>query len=281
MYPLVKSFSLFLVLFGLSLESSACVDSVWYQIDTVRCNGSRDGGIMVTKVFGGQEPYYFSIDGQSFSTNPSFDHLWTGAYTLSVRDGSGCVTTLSVNVPEPDEMTVWIKASDTSIIAGKELILRAIIYPENTVVKSVKWSPEELFPKQDITIQKISISKPRIITVEVSNINNCKASDQVKISLDPVNIYFPNAIRPGSEDNASFTVYSGEGVQKVSSLTIYGRNGATLFDKHNFPPNDPKLGWNARLSGEKVQSGVYLWVADLEMLDGTHQHFDGTVTVIE
>lgn len=281
MLPLVKSLFITFLLFCFHLDANACIDSLWYQIDTVQCNGFRNGKIKVEQVFGGQAPYYYSIDGQSFSTNPTFDHLWAGEYILSVRDASGCVSTMSLNLTEPEKLAIRIQASDSSIIAGKPLLLRALISPENAVLKSILWQPTHLFPKQDTIRQQVVISETIDFSVEITNDKGCVTRNKLTVFVEQINIYFPNALKPGSAEDAYFTVYSGEGVQKVNTLMIYSRTGAQVFEQHDFLPNDPKKGWNGQWNGQRVQAGVYLWVAELVFLDGTLQRFDGSITVVE
>ncbi|HND89684.1 MAG TPA: hypothetical protein PK971_15230, partial [Saprospiraceae bacterium] len=54
---------------------ASCVDSVWWKVESVQCYGLRNGLLRVDTVFGGERPFYFSLDGQTFSTRPEFDRL--------------------------------------------------------------------------------------------------------------------------------------------------------------------------------------------------------------
>jgi hypothetical protein len=61
---------------------------------------------------------------------------------------------------------------------------------------------------------------------------------------------------------------------------VYSRNGSLVFERENFPPNDPLKGWNGRCRGKVVQSGVYPFLAVLEYRDGQKKSFQGSITVI-
>jgi len=281
MHLLVRPYHI-IIFFLLSYTSgNACVDSLWYKAEPVQCYGLRNGKIIVKKVFGGTAPYFYSIDGQSFSTNPEFDHLWAGNYTLSVRDATGCVKTIAIKLSEPSELELRLLASDSNIVAGKPLFLKALISPDTANLRFIQWRPPHLFSKQDTLQQQLIISESTNFALEIIDNNGCTARSHLTVTVAQTNIYIPNVIKLGSTQDAYFTVFAGEGVHQVLSLKVYSRVGATVFERLNFPANDPLIGWNGRWDGQKVQTGVYLWLADVELLDGSKAHFEGNVTVVE
>jgi hypothetical protein len=82
------------------------IDSVRTIVTPVQCYGLRNGVIQVDSVYGGAKPYFYSIDGQSFTTNPIFDRLWAGSYTLYVRDASGETKKWPIQLKEPNNLQV-------------------------------------------------------------------------------------------------------------------------------------------------------------------------------
>ncbi|MBL7825333.1 MAG: gliding motility-associated C-terminal domain-containing protein [Saprospiraceae bacterium] len=258
----------------------ACIDSIWTQAKPVQCKGLRNGEVEVLNVFGGQKPYYFSIDGQSFSTNPKFDHLWPGSYDVFVRDGSGCIVKFPVIVNEPPEFKVRLQASDSLVVPGKSFTIHALYAPETAAIVSISWSPTHLFVRQDTLRQTIAISKSEHFSISLSDKNGCLAEDDVEVDVEKPNYFIPNVIKPGDQQNGFFTVYAGEGVAEVNLMQIYSRSGAKLFEKSHFAPNDPLRGWNGRWNGQTVQSGVYVWLIEIQYLDGSKHRLDGTVTVV-
>ena len=53
-------------------------------------NCTTEGSIMVA-ASGGIEPYSYSIDGETFSTNPVFSGLSGGDFVLIAMDSQGCI----------------------------------------------------------------------------------------------------------------------------------------------------------------------------------------------
>src|SRR3546814_6544067 len=76
--------------------------SATFNVNAATCNGN-DGSITNSAADGGHGgAYSFSIDGgQSFQTVSEFNGLAGGAYTLRVRDNTGCETDFAANVTFP------------------------------------------------------------------------------------------------------------------------------------------------------------------------------------
>jgi hypothetical protein len=269
-----------LCLFMQKLNAGPCPDSVRLNIHSVQCYGLRNGIIEVDTVFGGIRPFYFSIDGQTFSTNPVFDHLWPGTYTLYVRDDSGCIRQWPATVPEPEELVVSLSAEKDTTVAGKPFELRATVAPESIPITAIEWRPPSFFPTQDTLSQTVQISETTIFAIEIESVGGCIARDQATVTVKKTNVYIPNVIKPGSNQDAYFTVFAGEGVAKVLTMQVYSRGGGLVFERFNFEPNDPLRGWNGRWQGKYVQPGVYPWRVVVEYLDGRQESFHGDVTVM-
>lgn len=259
--------------------SGACVDSVRLSIQPVQCFGLRNGLIRIDTVFGGIRPFYFSIDGQTFSTRPEFESLWAGDYLIYVRDASGCLWETSAYVPEPEELKVNLTASDTVIESGMSVDLRAEPAPDTIPLKLIDWRPPALFTYQNDLMQEVRPTETTTISVEITDYNNCVAHDQVTIHVEKTSVYFPNIFKPGSNQDAYFTAYGGEGVARIVQLQVYSRAGGLVFERKDFLPNDPLKGWNGRWRGKTVQPGVYPWLAIVEYLDGKKVRIQGGVTV--
>lgn len=259
---------------------AGCVDSVHLKVKPVQCYGLRNGVVRVDTVYGGEKPFFYSIDGQSFSTNPTFDHLWPGEYILYVRDASNCVRHWPVTVPEPEELQVRLFADADKVAAGDPLELKAAVTPEALTLQAIEWRPPDLFQRQDTLVQTVFISESTTFAIEVKTKGGCIARDQTTVEVEKANLYFPNVIKPGSNQDAYFTLFAGSGIDHIVSMQVYSRGGGLVFERRNFAPNDPIKGWNGRWQGKYVQSGVYPWMAVVEYMDGKQQIFQGTVTVM-
>lgn len=69
------------------------------QLDA-SCPGLNDASFIITGL-GGTQPYEYSLNGQAFSTNGSFNNLAAGTYTILIRDLNQCTTLDSITLGEP------------------------------------------------------------------------------------------------------------------------------------------------------------------------------------
>ena len=94
-------------------------------------------------------------------------------------------------------------------------------------------------------------------------------------------VFAPNIFTPnGDGENDIFVIYGGEGVSKVLSLKLYNREGAEVFKKENFLPNDPNFGWDGTFRTFAQQPQVFMWVAEMQFLDGAVLQFTGDTMLL-
>lgn len=270
----------FCALFGYAETVCACIDSMSVRVVSVTCHGLRNGAVYVDTVFGSEGPFYFSLDGLIWSTRPEFDRLGPGSYLLRVRNPQGCQASRLVEVFEPELLEVFLEADRYEVPQGGVVALHATVLPAGTPLSSVTWRP----PGIDDGNQSLSITfapkETTPVAVEVHTDRGCSASSQVLLEVEQSKLYFPNAIQPGSDLNAFFTVYSDEALRLVRHLQVYDRTGGLLFERHHFEPNQPALGWNGQAAGSAVLPGTYTWSAVLEFSDGHTEHRVGVLHVL-
>jgi hypothetical protein len=133
---------------------------------------------------------------------------------------------------------------------------------------------------QDTLAQTVSISETTTFAIEIQTPGGCIARDQVTVIVKKANVFIPNVIKPGSNQDAYFTVFAGEGVTRIVTMQVFSRGGGLVFERHDFQPNDPLRGWNGRWQNKYVQPGVYPWQVVVEYLDGRQESFRGDVTVV-
>jgi hypothetical protein len=63
------------------------------------CNDK--GSITVTNVQGGLSPYAYSLDNTNYTTSPVFNDLYSGNYTVYIRDANACAISRSTSLQGP------------------------------------------------------------------------------------------------------------------------------------------------------------------------------------
>lgn len=257
--------------------------SMEVRADSVQCHGGSNGSIRVGPVQGGQTPFAYSIDNQNFKSDFIFEKLPTGLYTLTVRDANGCTFSASAEVHEPPLLSV-VLTGDPLVVSGSSFSLMAEPSPISAALRHILWEPAALFPAPQSLQQTLSILQPTVFRVTVADWKACTATDTLHVRVDRTRfVFFPNVIAPeGGEqaENQRFTAYGSEAVQQLRWLRVFDRWGNLLFERTNFPPNDPALGWDGRFQGQTASPGSYPWAAEVEYADGQREHFWGDVSVL-
>jgi len=76
----------------------------------VTCNGGTDGSITVNSTSGGSGTLLFSIDGSNWYNSGKFTGLTAGTYTVSVKDGNGCIGNSAAQIiSQPNAIAVSVR----------------------------------------------------------------------------------------------------------------------------------------------------------------------------
>ena len=117
------------------------------------------------------------------------------------------------------------------------------------------------------------------VILNVADSLGCRAADTILIRVEP-NVFAPNIIYPASENNNHhFTLFSKEALP-IHRLSVYDRWGENVFETRNITTNSIEQGWDATFRGKKVESDVYIYVAEVEVLPGKTIIIKGDVTVV-
>ena len=97
-----------------------------------------------------------------------------------------------------------------------------------------------------------------------------------------IDVYVPNIIStlPQTDYNSRLNTGFGQAVKTVKTMQIYDRWGNMLYSKQNLLPNDDSTAWDGKYRGDFVNPGVYIWLLELELIDGTIEKYSGDVTVV-
>jgi len=174
------------------------------------CNGSKTGGITIS-ASGGYSGYIYSINGIEQPSN-IFNNAGAGTYLVSTRDSKGCVVSQTVQLNEPDPIS----------------IINPLIKPVNCF--GLPQGEISITPAGGITgtyrfkLDGLEVLSPGVFTnlyaktydIEVSDANGCKMNTlQTVPSLNPPIsiIMIPENVRCFGENNGTLntTVSGGAG----------------------------------------------------------------------
>jgi hypothetical protein len=263
---------------------------VLFDIHQPLCNGTP-GLLNVKQVNGGVGPFSYSVDGgKSFFTFQEFGNLSPGNFDLVVQDINGCEITQPITVIPPLYPVVNMPPQ-FSIELGDNQVLQALVPPPFPIslIDQVIWTPLDglTFDGSSVLDLLNPIATPyktTEYTVTIITPEGCQSIARTTIKVDrEVDIYVPNVIWPEEPDgkNNVFNIFArDESVAKIRKLQIFDRWGTLMFENKDFSPNDPSNGWDGAYRGQIVDPAVFVWWAEVELVDGRVLLLKGDVTVV-
>ncbi len=119
-------------------------------------------------------------------------------------------------------------------------------------------------------------------SVVVTDEDGCTSTDEITIVVEKDRpVYIPNSFSPNGDGiNDYFTIFGGRSVQRINTLRIYNRWGAELFRKDGLVPNDELDGWNGEYKNKPMNTGVYIYYAEIVFVDGKVEIYPGSITLL-
>ena len=255
------------------------ISAVFFTVISPTCPGETDGVLQVDSVAGFNPPYQFSLNAGAFGAAQQFGNLAAGDYQLTALDSEGCEYAENFTIQEPSGVFVEL-GGDLEIQLGDSVWLSPV-YPPTVNVFS--WSNPEDLSCGDCPEPYAHPSETTAFTLTVTDGNGCQATDDVLIIVDPrLLVYAPNVFSPNGDGiNDHFTLFSGGQIERLTKLQVFDRWGAQLFVATDIQPGIPALGWDGTHKGKAMGPGVYVFWAELLLLNGEVEILKGEVMLVK
>lgn len=254
-------------------------------IDTPRCENDQID-FTVSQVVGGSGPAYrFTINNGAPVNLGDMVPLFPGSYAIRVYDKNNCFIDTSIVINNPTNLLSldFGKDADTILLGDSVLLDGKLI---NTgQISSILWSPLQGVHRPGSTISYVSPGRTTVYTLTVVDTDGCEVSDQITIVVRSTRrFYAPNVFSPNGDNiNDEFEITLGTGVQSIRAISIYDRWGNLINHQENLARNGEKMRiWNGRFgnTGDFMNPGVFVYVAEVVFLDGTTTFYRGDITLL-
>jgi len=248
-------------------------------ITDVNCwNGLSSGNIIVENVAGGTGSYIYAIAQSGFNSIPSFTQLTSGSYQVYVQDANGCEgnDVAIVNLPNQIEVNL---GDDYEINLGESVTLEALVDSDNALVE---WNVDSCQNCPVLDLMPLNSAGYQVNVLDT--ITGCSDSDVIWVYVSKERkVFIPNAFSPDENGlNDYATIFADDAsVRSIPSFRIFNRWGDLVFEKENLIPNVETEGWNGYFNNEKMQNGVYIYIVEIEFIDGEIEIFKGDITLME
>lgn len=251
------------------------------SLQHVQCKDGQNGQIIVDSSSYGYPPYSYALDQGAFSNDLIFDQLKSGSYTLHTKDAFGCTTQQQLSLTEPLFKLNIQAPPDTTMLLGDLLVGSPSV---NTLTPVVyEWTPTIGLSCHQCKTPTIQAPESITYTIKGTDILGCSDSSSFTINVkNDVRVYIPNAFSPnGDGHNDVLMVYSPGDVQEVKSFRVFSRWGTLVFEQKHFLPNYEHYGWDGRFQGQLMNAAVFVYMAEVILIDGRTEIVTGDVTLLK
>lgn len=252
---------------------------VEYEVQNVLCFGYSNGVIRIIGK-GGRPGYLYSLQPSNFSPIDTF-LVAKGFYTLYVQDTEGCTASLSaVFVNEPAELIVDA-GPDTTIELG-EIIQTQVTFSFFDWY-DYQWTTNtgDIFCDTCYRTKMQPVANRKTYYLTVTTADGCIAIDSFRVKVEKDrDIFIPNAFSPNGDGNNDYLdVYSTKDVRQIKNYLIFDRWGELVFHTQNIPRNWHNFGWDGKFNGQMMNTNVFLYMIEVEFIDGEVVRYTGDVTL--
>ena len=254
------------------------------EILPIQCYG-QNTFITVDSVWGGNQPttYQFSVDGGINRLPGDPSPVFAGPHTITVLDViNGCEVTTTLSITEPQQIVVELPRI-VEIELGDSLTVLDPAIISSLPIDTFIWTPADWLSCTDCKNPRVTAVDDQLYTLTIVDVNGCSATAQVLVDIDRNrNVYIPNIFSPNGDGiNDKFQVFTGIGVTRINFVRIYDRWGELLFEEKELGPSpDGTPGWDGFFRGQKMNPAVFLYLIEVEFLDGRILLYRGDVTLI-
>ncbi|MEO7175641.1 MAG: gliding motility-associated C-terminal domain-containing protein [Saprospiraceae bacterium] len=261
------------------IDSTFCWDDTLMIID----QSSSSGGPIV------EWNWVFGQNSVPAAANtPGDKEVWyqksgTKTVLLSIKNDQGCIVshTQTVTLECCNKTTIADAGPDGEIDLGDTYQMQGSYFLPGSI-HSILWNPALLL--NDATILDPICSTYNDITYELKVIDefNCFAYDTVTIRVKKnFATFIPSGFSPNDDGTNDFLpVFTNRAGKLIRYMRIYDRWGSVLWEGRNLALNDNGVGWDGYSNFKRCNPGVYVYLAEVEYIDGTIILYSGDVTLV-
>jgi gliding motility-associated-like protein len=230
------------------------------------------------------------LDGSPYGIDYLWDNGSTGAQLIVTAAGEyelvlfdGCESNHVVfQVEEGESIEIFSELSPIDLMLGETVILDPEVYTTADTIIFVWEDPlDHSLSCLECQAPEATPNTDATYIVRVSN-GTCSDSAVIVVRVDHSRkIYAPNIFSPNNDGINDFFFLRSPDFGIVKSLVIFNRWGNTIWHSSDVILNDEQTGWNGMDKGNRINTGVYLWRAEIEFLDGLQEVFMGDIAIVK
>lgn len=202
----------------------------------------------------------------------------TGTYVEFFRTELDCDSIVTLNLTVLESLITADAQGDKTIRLGENTPILAELSNQDDLLTFYWISSDSLTTICDSCLfQLVSPTETTTYSLRAIDVAGCEMIDNVTIQVeDFYDVYFPNVFSPNGDGiNDFYYVQGTSNVAQILSLDIYDRWGNQVYSNQNFSVNNEASGWDGTFRQEDASVGVYVFVSQVEYVDGNIEMFQG------
>lgn len=256
------------------------IQAVLFAVRPIGCNQTANGSLLVNGSEGGEPPYFYTLNGEPLGASGQADGLSAGSYALTAIDGRGCRFDTTFTIFPASGHALSLSPSNASINLGDSIPLTALVDLAPELLQQINWYADgQLVCESCLSFT----AKPKITTFyEVVTVdeNGCTSLARAEVRVVKRKLFYaPNAFSPNHDGrNDRFVIYPSESVKAINSFTVYDRWGGQMYQESSGTLE--MEGWDGLYRGTPTATGLYIYMAEMELVDGQQVVIQGEVVVV-
>jgi len=254
------------------------------EIPGIKCFAGNTT-ITIDSAWGGNPGQFrFQVDGSTLQpTGQAIGSILAGDHTVTIVDVNGCKVDTFINILQPIEIEVSLP-NVVSINLGDSLTQLDPVIVSSVPIDTFIWSPPNQLSCSDCKNPRVNPTDDQLYTLVVIDVNGCTGSSSVLVDLRRSrNVYIPNIFSPNGDGiNDDFKIFTGPGVTRINFVRLYDRWGELIHDVTDpTPSSDGTAAWDGTFKGNELNPAVFLYLVEVEFLDGKVLLYRGDVSLIK
>ena len=249
------------------------------SLDANHINCSNTGGSAIVVMENPNAPYFYAWkndDNETIANTSEIQNLQEGLYFVEVTDAFGCMVAEEIYIEAFAPLQLEI-LEETTIELGEDYKLQVVT---NSINATFSWKDDGTLSCTDCMNPTVQPIRTTTYQVRITTAEGCTADAHVTIYVNNAKkVFVPNAFSPNNDGlNDIFSIYGGDDVSKVKTFQVFDRWGTVVYANDDFQVNDESAGWDGTIGNKTVTTGVFIYFAEIEFIDGRTEIFKGDVT---
>lgn len=266
------------------LQAPPPITAVIPFLEEPLCHGESTPLTVSSAAGGNGGPFSFSVDnGLAQAINTNIPVFADQAILVSVIDSRGCRRDTTLSIGQPPKLFLDL-GPDQEIELGDSILLGPVNDLSAFSLAGYTWSPSTAL---DCDVCENVLARPEVRTtyrLTITDLNGCAAQDEVVVNVRTIRrVFVPEAFSPNFDGfNDVFTIYSGRGVERISSIRIFDRWGNQIHESFDrLPDYDGSISvWDGKYKERLMDPGVFVYAVQVRFLDGQELVYRGEIQIV-